>query len=155
MAPHRTGDAEDGHAVVLTGCAPNSLTFLNSWGNERGDNRFFSVEGQDVLEVKWMSDDRDRVRYYDVYWLENDPTAGERRAYDSFKDKAVRDVADKHKRIFDFEAHCPLCGKRSPLSAFTGSIREAVCPGCKESFKPEPGHLLQAIYARAGFGDVK
>ena len=49
MEPHRSLPNGGGHAVVLTGCDPRSLTFLNSWGYQWGNNGSFSIEDHTVL----------------------------------------------------------------------------------------------------------
>jgi hypothetical protein len=89
MAPHRSLPDDGGHAVVLYGCAPRSLKFLNSWGNQWGKNGSFSVEDHTVLELDGASQ-VNRVCFYDVYWLEKDFTAAERQAYDLKVDEALR-----------------------------------------------------------------
>lgn len=40
----------------------------------------------------------------------------------------------------------------SLISDFSGNAREAKCPRCLFSFVPQPGNLLQVLYARAGLG---
>ncbi|KAH7009769.1 hypothetical protein EDB80DRAFT_713833 [Ilyonectria destructans] len=140
MEAHRSAASGGGHAVVLIGCGPNSLTFLHSWGHDWGDGGKFSVEDHTVLEI-----DGRPVCFYDVYWLESDLTESERRAFDCRADKIVRSHAAKYPSIFDFEARCPLCSDSAPIANFTGNVRQAVCPHCSRSFAPEPGHLLQAL----------
>jgi len=139
-----------GHAVVLVGCSPTSLTFLNSWGESWGDNGSFSIQDSSVLEH-----DDAAMKFYDVYWLESDLTEAERRAYTTKVDEELRRRAEDHPGIFELEYRCPECKENAPLSEFTGNIREAKCPNCKKSFKAEAGHLVQALYLRAGLGDVK
>jgi hypothetical protein len=153
MASHRSLPDGDGHAVVLVGCNPHSLTFLNSWGHEWGTNGSFSVENHTVLEMGSASQTT-RACFYDVYWLENDLTAVERQGYDVKVDEALRARATQYPSIFELEARCPLCRGNSPIADFNGSVRQAVCPRCRQSFAPEPGHLVQALYARAGLGDA-
>jgi hypothetical protein len=149
MAQHNSSPDGGGHAVVLVQCDPRSLTFLNSWGNKWGKHGSFSVENQGVLESNGI-----RVGFYDVYWLECDLTAGERRAYNVQVDEVVRARAQQHSSILEFEARCPRCCNNAPIADFTGSIRKAVCPLCHQSFTPEPSHLVQALYAQAGLSDV-
>lgn len=140
MEAHRSAPSGGGHAVVLIGCGPNSLTFLNSWGHDWGDGGKFSVEDHTVLEIDGSS-----VCFYDVYWLESDLTESERAAFDTRADEIVRSNAAKYPSIFDFEARCPLCSNSAPIAKFTGNVRQAVCPRCSRSFAPEPGHILQAL----------
>lgn len=94
------------------------------------------------------------MAFYDVYWLVKDLTASEQKAYSDKVDAALLARAANHPSIFELEARCPLCKVNSPIADFKGSIREARCPHCGKSFLPEPGHLVQALYARAGLKDV-
>lgn len=153
MAAHPWTVDGGGHAVVLVKCAPNSLTFLNSWGHQWGDNGSFSIEDHTVLEARGAPDWA-RMQFYDVYWYENDLTAGERQAYAAKVDEEVRARVAQHPSVLELEMQCPKCKGNAPVADVTGSIREAVCPLCRQAFKPEPGHLVQAIYAKAGLGDV-
>ncbi|KAJ4265314.1 hypothetical protein NW762_004599 [Fusarium torreyae] len=154
MQPHRRGGDGGGHAVVMTRCDPHSLTFLNSWGNHWGNNGSFSVENAGVLGLEPLGQDNVSPRFYDIYWLEGDLTPAERAACAGKVDSAVQSHAQQHPTIFSLEATCPHCHLASPLASFRGSIRCAVCPQCRKSFAPQPGHLIQALYARAGFGEV-
>ncbi|KAM0554020.1 hypothetical protein ACHAPJ_007095 [Fusarium lateritium] len=154
MQPHRQGADGGGHAVVMTRCDPHSLTFLNLWGSHWGNNGSFSVENARVLGLEPPDQGTVSPCFYDVYWLEGDLTPAERGAYQSKVDNAVQSHAQQHPSVFSLEATCPHCHLASPLASFRGSIRSAVCPQCLKSFVPEPGHLIQALYARAGFGEV-
>ncbi|KAK2756629.1 hypothetical protein CKAH01_17137 [Colletotrichum kahawae] len=80
MAKHRSLPSKGGHAVVLTDYSPNSLTFLNSWGAQWGNDGSFSVEDHTVLELDGPSK-KYPVQFYDVYWLESDLATTERQAY--------------------------------------------------------------------------
>ncbi|KAF4332936.1 hypothetical protein FBEOM_13254 [Fusarium beomiforme] len=153
MRPHRRGKDGGGHAVVLTRCDPESLTFINSWGRDWGNNGSFSVQDARVLELELDHGRTTPLRFYDIYWLESDLTQGERAAYHCKADKDLQSQAGQHPSILSLEAACPYCTVASPLVSFTGSIRSAVCPRCHRSFTPEPGHLLQALYVQAGFGE--
>ncbi|KAH7129814.1 hypothetical protein B0J13DRAFT_132574 [Dactylonectria estremocensis] len=138
-----------GHVVVLTGCGPHSLTLLNSWGRNWGDEGKFCVEDHTILDSAGFP-----MCFYDVYWLEKDLKESERKAFDTKVDEAILSRAAHWPSIFEFEALCPLCGKSAPIANFAGSIRRAICPQCRGSFEPEPGHLMQALYMRAGLGDA-
>lgn len=142
-----------GHAVVLVKCDANSLTFLNSWGADWGSNGSFSIESPEVLEQRGAPD-WTRMCFYDIYWIERDLTIAERLAYDRKVDDAFHAQASKFPSVLELEVQCPLCRKNSPIAHITGNIRLAICPSCGKSFKPEPGHLVQALYAKAGLGDV-
>lgn len=41
-----------GHAVVLIRCDETSLTFMNSWGSDWGNNGFYTVDKASTLEVE-------------------------------------------------------------------------------------------------------
>lgn len=149
MAPHRSGPDGGGHAVVLYSCDPHSLTFLNSWGLKWGKDGSFSIEDHTVLELNSAP-----VCFYDVYWLESDLTEVERQAYDTEVYESLRARSVEHPSILELEARCPLCCANAPIADFRGNIRQAVCPHCNQSFTAEPGHLVQALYTRAGLGDA-
>ncbi|RSL86415.1 hypothetical protein CEP52_015817 [Fusarium oligoseptatum] len=152
MAPYRSLEPdEDGHAVVMTGCDPFSLTFLNSWGRDWGNNGSFSIENSSVLELD--GPEKLRMDFYDVYWLEGELTDNEREAYNARVDEELRSRSSNHPSIFDLDSRCPLCLAIAPIREFSGSIRRVTCPRCGKSFSPEPGHLVQALYAQAGLSD--
>jgi transcription elongation factor Elf1 len=143
----RHGGCDGCHkAVALVGCSPNSLTFLNSWG----DNGSFNVENHTVLKPQ----DGSIMNFYDVYWFESDLTIAKQNAYDTKVDEELRRRAEEYPSIFELEYRCPECRENAPLAKFRGNIRRAICPNCKESFKAEPGHLMQVIYPRARLSDV-
>ena len=140
-----------GHAVILTGCAPDSLTFLNSWGYQWGNVGSFSIRDHTILEM----DSRVPMRLYDVFWFAAYLLPEERKAYDVEVDQAVNSRANNHPGIFVFEIRCPLCRNNASIKSFKGSIRRAACPNCNQSFEPQPGYLVQALYARAGLHDIE
>ncbi|KAH6949174.1 hypothetical protein DER45DRAFT_606627 [Fusarium avenaceum] len=148
MAPYYFQERDGGHAVVLVGCSPNSLTFLNSWGSSWGDNGSFSIENHRVL-----GRDNEPMRFYDVYWLESKLTSAEQQAYDDKVDEELHRHANNYPGIFELEYQCPKCQVSSPLAKFRGSVRRAVCPNCGEQFEPEGGCLVQALYLRGGLND--
>jgi hypothetical protein len=94
------------------------------------------------------------VRFYDVYWLESDLATAERKAYDVQVYEALRACTAEHPSTLELEALCPRCYVNAPTADFRGNIRRAVCPRRHQSFTPEPGDLVQALYARAGLGDA-
>ncbi|EMD69638.1 hypothetical protein COCSADRAFT_166614 [Bipolaris sorokiniana ND90Pr] len=136
MATNTSRSDDIGHAVVLVCCGQGSLTFLNSWGYAEGNNSSFNVENPAVLQfegaLEW-----DSMCFYDVFWYEEELTLEEKHAYASKLDG-------------ELEMQCPLWGGNSCIGDFTCSMRLAVCPHCRRSFRPEPGHLMQALYVRAG-----
>ncbi|KAF5656985.1 hypothetical protein FCIRC_13419 [Fusarium circinatum] len=149
MAPHFDKIHDGGHAVVLVSCDPNSLTFLNSWGSAWGDNGTFTIESPVVLGHK-----DEPLRFYDVYWVEEELTDAERQAFDARVDEELRRHAEEHESIFELEYQCPKCSDTSALAHFRGSVRRALCPKCQGWFKPDPGSLVKALYLRAGLNEV-
>jgi hypothetical protein len=129
-------------------------TLTDSWGQDWGNNGSFSVESARVLERVSTDGEVVKARFYDVYWFEADLTPAERAAYDRKADTAVKEHAAQLPSIFNMEVKCPLCLISSPIAQFSGSVRRAICPRCRRSFAPEPGHLVQALYARAGLGET-
>ncbi|KAL4748441.1 hypothetical protein BDW72DRAFT_214824 [Aspergillus terricola var. indicus] len=153
MHSNRSISDGGGHAVVLYACNPQSLSFLNSWGSKWGNNGTFSIEKADTLEGNVLGE-KTRMRFYDVFWYEHDLKPEDRQAY---KEKAARDLNDSLApcpAILQLEATCPHCQQNSFISHFTGSVYMATCPRCGQEFAPQPGYLMQALYARAGLGRV-
>ncbi|KAL8387083.1 hypothetical protein RB595_010170 [Gaeumannomyces hyphopodioides] len=148
MAPHRSSPRDGGHAVVLTGCNPTSLTFLNSWGRlEWGNNGSFSVEDHTVLEVDIQSGGLP-MQFYDVYWVESELTGDERQAFDILVDEELSLRLEKHPGLRNLEAQCPHCRRNAPMLEFRGNVRRARCPLCHHYFSPKAQHLLEALYVR-------
>jgi hypothetical protein len=147
MEDFRWGSSDGGHAVVLTGCDPTSLTFLNSWGNQWGNKGSFCIENETVLAFNNFP-----PRFYDIYWLLSELSDEEEAAYADANDKAFRKFASRYQSILELHAQCPRCDQSAPIADFRGDIREAVCPNCGDDFAPDPSHLLQALYARNGLG---
>ncbi|KAL4796084.1 hypothetical protein BDV19DRAFT_378339 [Aspergillus venezuelensis] len=144
----------NGHAVILYACDPHSLSFLNSWGNEWGRNGSFRVQSPAVLETDYEGHGIVApMSFYEVYWLESELTQSERAAYDEQVDEKIRGYTASYPTLLELEATCPLCKQISIISDFTGNAREATCPVCSVSFVPQPGNLIQALYARAGLSD--
>lgn len=155
MKPHRDLPDNGGHAVALVSCDPHSLTFLNSWGKHWGNGGSFSVEDPTVLELR-SAPAISKVCFYDVYWLESGLNDEERREYDRQVEEELRARAEEYPSIFELEYRCPLCLTSSAIAKFKGDIYHAVCPcpDCGKSFQPEPGHLMEALYARVGLSTV-
>ena len=149
MAPHRSSPTCGGHDVVLTGCNPTSLTFLNSrsrleWGNKGS----FSVEDHTVLEVDIRRGRGLPMQFYDVYWVESELTGDERQAFDSMVEKELSLRLEKHPELRNLEAQCPHCRQNAPILEFTGNVRRARCSLCYCYFSPEAQNLLEALYVR-------
>ena len=133
---------KDGHAVVLVRCNPTSLIFLNSWGKSWGDEGLFSISDPTVLETE---DQSYRMRFYDIFWFQEDLTEAECAAYNAKIDRLLRTHSEKYPSILLLEAKCPRCRQNAPIAKFTGSIQMAQCPHCKAKFKPESDHIRQAL----------
>ncbi|KAL6690687.1 hypothetical protein J3F84DRAFT_180013 [Trichoderma pleuroticola] len=129
MAPHRSGNWGGGHAVIMTGCSPRSLTFLNSWDHEWGDNGSFSVESCAALEL-----DDSPMRFYDVYWLESELTPAEKQAFAFKVETDLRSFSEKYPGILELQLCCPACRATTRLGDFEGTTRQLKCPHCNESF---------------------
>jgi hypothetical protein len=111
MAQYRSEPDDGGHAVVLYSCEPRSLTFLNSWGDQWGNNGNLSIEDHTVLELYSAP-----VCFYDVYWLESNLTSAERKAYDTQAYEALRAHSVEHPSILELEARCPRCYANAPIA---------------------------------------
>jgi hypothetical protein len=106
-----------------------------------------------VLEVDGASGGAEMC-FYDIFFYEKDLKACEKQAFEDKVDKKIRDLADHHRAVLDFEAKCPHCEDMVPISDFTGTIRKASCPMCNLPFKPEAEHLIKASYARASLSEA-
>ncbi|KKP02124.1 hypothetical protein THAR02_05755 [Trichoderma harzianum] len=142
MVPHRSGIPYGGHAVIMTGCSPKSLTFLNSWGRKWGNNGSFSVESYTALEL-----DNTRMRFYDVYWLESELTSAEKQAYASKVDNDLRSFSAKYPGILELQLRCPACSSTTRLGDYEGTVRQLKCPHCNELFTPDVKSLIDTLSA--------
>jgi formylmethanofuran dehydrogenase subunit E len=95
------------------------------------------------------------VCFYDVFFLEKDLSNVEQEAYKVKVDEDFHARAKKLPSILELEVRCPHCHDNAPSGDFSGSIRQAVCPRCHKSFAPQPGHMVQALYARAGLNNAE
>ena len=129
-----------GHAVVLTGCAPKCLTFMNSWGQEWADGGFFRVEDKNVLN---------NMKFYDVYWTLDDLKESEIKAYEREGIKRAQELLRVFPSVHDLSYECPKCNNESKVGEFSGHILEAKCPKCHQKFKPTNKDILQSLYSRS------
>ena len=133
----RSNDILQGHAVVLVRCEPNCLKFMNSWGQNWGDEGFFYIQDADVFS---------KMKFYDIYWDEEDLYPSEREA---FKKRGV-DEAKKLSQTFysinELDFKCPVCQKVSKVGEYSGSLLLAKCPKCQKSFKPDNKAVKQSLY---------
>ncbi|KAL6819777.1 hypothetical protein V8C40DRAFT_281111 [Trichoderma camerunense] len=142
MVPHRSGIRDGGHAVIMTGCSPRSLTFLNSWGRKWGNNGSFSVESYTALELN-----NTPMRFYDVYWLESELTSAEKQAYASKVDNNLRSFSEKYPGILELQLRCPACSSTTRLGDYDGTVRQLKCPHCNELFTPDVKSLIDTLNA--------
>ena len=70
------------HSVVLTHISKNYLKFLNSWGKNWGDNGYFKVENQSVLNAEFI----------EIYWDFNDLSQQEKDNYNNYMKKLKNDA---------------------------------------------------------------
>ena len=101
---------------------------MNSWGSDFGDDGFFRVRNQSVLNLK----------FYDVYWTLKDLKQSEIDAYNQKKRRVGEDILNVlPNHIKQLPYKCPKCKKSSPANQFIGHIfTEATCPECKQAFAP-------------------
>ena len=126
--------------MVLTGCDPNCLTFMNSWGQEFADGGFFRVEDQSVLN---------ETKFYDVYWTLDDLKQSEKIAYEREGIKRGKAVLDRFPSIKDLPYECPKCNKISNVDDFLGHILEAQCPRCRQKFRPTNKGIMDSLYRKS------
>ena len=122
--------------MVLTGCAPTYLKFMNSWDQSWADEGFFRVEDANVL-----SD----TEFYDVYWTIDDLTEGEKMAFEEKGIERARELLQTFPSIKELSYKCPTCSERSKVGEFSGSILEANCPRCDKSFKPTNEDIIKNL----------
>lgn len=126
--------------MVLVRCEPNSLKFMNSWGTDWGDDGFFKISDTNVLNG---------VIFYDVFWTLDDLFPSEKEAYDAHQARIVASYAANFKSLHRLSYQCPRCQDDHPLNDYSGSLFEAICPSCRNAFKPVAGGLTQSLYARS------
>ena len=120
--------------MVLIRCDSKCLTFMNSWGTDWGDNGFFRIKDQSVLN---------KMKFYDVYWESTDLKQSEKLAY---KNQGAKRVQEHLTRYQDLPYKCPNCNSTSNFSQYQGNLFEAKCPKCHQIFKPTNRGLLHSLY---------
>ena len=135
-----TQDDPGGHAVVLTGCAPNHLTFMNSWGQNWADGGFFRVEDKNVLH---------NMKFYDMYWTEDDLKPSECEAFKREGTERGKELLQQFPSVKELPYKCHKCNRKSKVEEFSGHVLEAQCPKCHQKFKPTNKDILQSLYCRA------
>ena len=125
--------------MVLTGCSPTHLTFMNSWDQHWADGGFFRVEDANVL-----SD----TEFYDVYWEIYDLTEGEKTAFEREGIEKSRELLQDFPSIKDLSYECPECHESSKVGEYSGHVLEAECPKCHKNFKPTNKEIIESLYTQ-------
>ncbi|CAM6005987.1 unnamed protein product [Sphagnum balticum] len=137
------GGAYGGHAVVLVRCDETSLTFMNSWGPEFGNNGFFTIDKPSTLELEGGS----RMQFWDIYWTTDDLSAGEVASWKKHAAKSGKDkISGLPKSFHDLPVGCPHCKHTAPAHTYKGSWNEARCSTCSRTFVPTVAALVQTLY---------
>jgi hypothetical protein len=113
-----------GHAVVLTSYNSRCLTFMNSWGQNWGDNGFFRVENAEVLQLE----------FFDVYWTLDDLTEGEKEYYDKHGSDVAAKLMRSLKGLQEAKYTCQDCKESSLVTEFAGTLSRVQCPKCLQKF---------------------
>lgn len=115
-----------GHAVVLIDFGDGFLTFLNSWGENWGDNGKFRIKNSSVLG---------KINYYDIFWTENDLTNDEKEAWNNRTTVEMKNLIwnyiTKYPKI---KIKCPHCESISEPKNFHINGRNCICPICNSDF---------------------
>lgn len=121
-------EVNGGHAVVLINFGEDHLIFLNSWGEDWGDNGKFRVKDSSVLGG---------VDYYDVYWTEKDLTPYEKQAWIARRTVTITYMIwSQFKKLPETKMKCPHCKTYSQAKLFHGDWSRCVCPVCYNMFIP-------------------
>ena len=118
------GTERRGHAVVLTSFNYESLRLMNSKGSDWADGGFFRVQNSAVLGLK----------FYEVYWKEEDLLPSEKEAYDRYGPDISAKLMKSLTSLQTATYACPLCSAESNVSKFSGHLLKAQCPRCRETF---------------------
>ncbi|CAG2249943.1 unnamed protein product [Mytilus edulis] len=126
-------DTLSGHAVVLTSFNSKSLRFMNSWGSNWANMGFFRVQNSEVLDFD----------YIDVFWTLNDLSEQEIKKFEVHGAEVACKLINNLKSLQKSVYRCPICRDNSLVTAYSGSLKEAVCPKCKGIFQcNDVGNIL-------------
>ena len=115
-----------GHAVVLTSYNSQCLTFMNSWGEEWGDQGFFRVQNAEVLG--------NQLEFFDVYWELDDLSEVEKEKYQKYGSKLAKRLIGLLEGLEFAEYTCPECKQTSLVTEFEGTLSKVRCPRCSREF---------------------
>ena len=89
------------------------------------------------------------MKFYDVYWLENELIESEREAYARECSERCSEVGKTFPSLMDMPLECSVCHKTSLIRDFSGHALEAKCPKCSQFFKPSNRQLVESLYIQA------
>lgn len=124
------------HSVVLIGVCDKYLTFLNSWGNDFGDNGKFRIADSSVLGP---------INYYDIYWLLKDLSQEEIDAFNNNSKMDLTEFIGKVNKSPETKIKCPNCNSISKAKNYYGDCKNSFCPICHLSFTPTVELLSKII----------
>ena len=130
--------------MVLVKCNPDSLMFMNSWGQSFADEGFFQVKDQTVLND---------MKFYDVYWTLDDLTENEKEAYTRKGAKRGQELLQKFPSLQDLPYECPICNRISNVGHYSGDLLELQCPKCQRKFEPTNEDLIRCLQLRPAHND--
>ena len=108
-----------GHAVVLIRCSKDSLTFLNSWGDNWADRGLFKIASSKCLGA---------MKFYDVFWRESDLFPQEKINYEKKKSESARAYVANSDTLLETDSQCPDCRQNHKIREYKGTFDEAICP---------------------------
>ena len=123
----------EGHAVVLIG-VNGHLRFLNSYGSNWGDNGFFRIENSKVLK---------NMKFYEIYLDKKNKEKYKKKTNIYVKYFENRDNLIE---LYNKKIECPICREKSKNIYYTGNLKRAKCPKCKNEFKPKERELKIKLY---------
>jgi hypothetical protein len=134
-----------GHAVVFISIEDNCLKFLNSYGKDWGDNGYFRVENEEVL---------DNLTFFDIFWDEKDLTEEEKKTYNNYLSYIKQTSILLSKPNFDMneemkkKVECPKCKEQLLLENFEIETDQRnlkiKCLKCQNIF--ESGDIMALLY---------
>jgi hypothetical protein len=140
------GQKLEGHAVVLIRASPESLTFLNSWGPECGDEGCFKIRNPADFGM-WKPADFG-MWFRTVAVDESRLTSDDRLFMEEEHAKLVN--SPRARALLHGERiACPQCSQAAPAEQHQGSCWRAVCPNCRQVFRARIESLIRSLYHRS------